>query len=127
MRQKTRAIDVNYRLINNIRKRTYRAFKSQNVKKLNKTFVLLGCSQSFVKNWIIYQLHGVKTLDNYGKNWCVDHCYPLSKTNLSNETEKIKATNWPNLRPMYSSKNISKVDKIDHHLYLIQEIKANFF
>ena len=121
------AIDVNYRLISNIRKRTYQAFKSQNVTKLNKTFVLIGFSQSFFKRWIIDQLYGEMTLDNYGKIWCLDHCYPLYQTNLSNETDMIKATIWIILKPMYFSENIAKADKTDHRLYLLQQIKAKNF
>ena len=45
-RQK-RKTDFNYKLICNIRTRTNKAFKSQNVEKLIKTFDLFGCSQSF--------------------------------------------------------------------------------
>ena len=67
------------------------------------------------------------TLENYGKIWCLDHCYPLSKTNLSNQNDMYKSTNWVNLRPMYIKDNIIKGDKIDHHLYLLQEVKANYF
>ena len=111
-------------MINNTRERTYQAFKSQNVKKLNKTFVLFRCSQSFFKRWIIYQLYGEMTLDFYGKIWCLDHCYPLSQTNLTNETDMIKATSWISLRPINSSGNIAKADKIDHRLNLLQQFKA---
>ena len=38
-----------------------------------------------------------------------------------------KATNWINLRPMYIKDNIVKGDKIDHRLYLLQQIKAYQF
>ena len=67
------------------------------------------------------------TEENYGKICCLDHCYPLSKTNLSDENEMNKSTNWIILRPMYCSENISKSDRIDHRLYLMQEIKAYQF
>ena len=67
------------------------------------------------------------TEENYGKIWCLDHCLPLSKTNLSNQNEVEKTTNWINLSPMYCSENVSKGDKIDHRLYLLQEIKAYHF
>ena len=66
-------------------------------------------------------------IENYGKVWCLDHCLPLSKINLSNENELYKSTNWVNLRPMYMKYNIIKGDKIDMRLYLLQEIKGNFF
>ena len=67
------------------------------------------------------------TEENYGKIWCLDHCLPLSKTKLSNQNEVEKTTNWINLRPMYCSENSSKGDKVDHRLYLLQQIKANYF
>ena len=64
------------------------------------------------------------TEENYGSVWTIDHCYPLSKTDLSNETDKIKTTCWINLRPMYSNKKISKGSKIDNRISLMQEVKA---
>ena len=67
------------------------------------------------------------TLENYGKVWCLDHCIPLSKINLSNENYLYKSTNWVNLRPMYMNENLIKGDKIDMRLYLLQEIKSNYF
>ena len=67
------------------------------------------------------------TLENYGKIWCLDHCYPLSKINLSNENDLHKSTSWINLRPMYMNDNLVKGDKIDHRLYLLQQINAKYF
>ena len=45
--KKRRDSDINFKLICNIRTRTNKTFKSQNVRKTNKTFDLLGCSLSF--------------------------------------------------------------------------------
>ena len=59
------------------------------------------------------------TVEIYGKFWCVNHCYPLSKTNLSNGKDMYISTNWTNLRPMYIKDNIINGDKIDHRLYLM--------
>ena len=67
------------------------------------------------------------TEENYGKTWCLDHRYSLSKTNLSDYNEMNKSTNWIILRPMYCSEIISRGDKIDHRLYLMQEIKVYQF
>ena len=38
-----------------------------------------------------------------------------------------KCFNWINLRPMYCSENISKGDKIDMRLYLLQGVKGKYF
>ena len=63
----------------------------------------------------------------YGSVRTIDHCYPLSKINLSNENETKKSTYWINLRPMYCSENSSKGSRIDPRLYLMQEVKAKYF
>ena len=112
--------DSNFKLYCSIRQRTNRAFKSLN----NKMNTIIGCSNSHLRKWIIYQLYGLMTLENYGVIWCLDHCLPLSKTK---ENDLYKYTNWINIRPMYIKDNISKGSKINHHLYLLQEVKAKYF
>ena len=121
-----RKTDFNFKLICNIRRRTKKAFKSQNIKKTNKTIDLTGCSQAFFKRWILHQLYGDMTEGNYCSVWTIDHCYPLSKTNSSNVNEMNKSIYWINLRPMYLSENKSKVSEVDNNLYLLQEIKAKY-
>ena len=118
--------DINFRLPCNLRKRVLNAFKAQNVRKTNKTFHLLGCSHSFLRLWIESQLYGEMTLENYGKTWCLDHSLPIASFNLLDEND-MKCFNWINLRPMYVKDNIVKGDKIDYHLYLLQEVKAYQF
>ena len=66
------------KLCHNMRSLTNRAFKKQNVLKDYKTMNLIGCSHSFFKNWISYQLYGNMTMENYGKIWQIDHCLPIS-------------------------------------------------
>ena len=119
--------DFNFKLACNLRSRTYKAFKSQNVRKTNKTFNLLGCSHLFFKNWIVHQLYGIMTIENYAFVWQIDHILPIASFNLLDENDMKKCFNWINLRPMYIKDNIVKGDKIDYHLYLLQEIKGNYF
>ena len=119
--------DLIFKLAVYMRNRLYKAYKAQNVMKTNKTFVLLGCSHSFFKNWIIHQLYGNMTIENYGSVWQIDHCLPITSFNLLDEIDMKNCFNWLNLRPMYCSENISKGDKIDHRLYLLQQIKAKYF
>ena len=126
-RNNRKETDLNFKLACNIRSRTSEAFKAQNIKKTNKTIDLLGCSREFFKKWILHQLYGEMTKENYGLVWVLDHCFPLSKTNLSNQNEMIKSIYWINSRPMYCGEDISKGSKIDHHLYLLQQIKAKYF
>ena len=65
--------DLNYILAHNIRDTTCQPFKTQNLKKLNKTFDLIECSQSFCKGWILYQLPSDVTEGNRGSVWSIDH------------------------------------------------------
>ena len=58
--------DLNFKLASYMRNRPYKAYKARKVRKTNKTFDLLGCSRSLFKNWIIHQLYGNMTLENYG-------------------------------------------------------------
>ena len=39
--------DINFRLACDLRKRVFKAFKAQHIRKTNKTFDLLGCSHFF--------------------------------------------------------------------------------
>ena len=116
-----RKSDSNFKLHCSIRQKTNYAFKSQNNEKIIN---LIGCSNHFFRKWIIYQLYGDMTLENYGKIWCLDHTIPLSKINGN---DLYKYTNWLNIRPMYIRDNIIKGDKINQHLYLLQEIKGKYF
>ena len=67
------------------------------------------------------------TVENYGSVWQIDHCLPIVSFILLDENDMKKCFNWVNLRPMYSNDNNSNNDKIDHRLYLLQQIKANYF
>ena len=118
---------MNFKLAHNIRVRTNKAFKSQNVRETNKTFGLLGCSHSFFQRCIIHQLFGSMTIENYGSAWQIDDCLPIASFNLLDENDMKKCFSWIILRPMFSKENNSKNDKIDHYLYLCQEVKANYF
>ena len=118
---------LNFKLAGNLRSTTYQASKSQNVRKINKTFDLLGCSHLFFQDGIVHHLDGNETLENYGSVWQIDHYLPIASFNLLDETEMKKSFNWINLRPMYSNENNLKKGTIDYHLYLLQEVKAYQF
>ena len=55
-------------------------------------------------------------LDDYAPVWETDHCYPMSRTNLSKETDMNKSKYWIKLRPIYSSKIRSMGYIIDYGL-----------
>ena len=119
--------DPIFELTENLRKRTRAAFKTQNVSKNNKTFELFGCSQQFLRARIEFQLFEDIKIENYGVDFVLDHTVPIASFNLFNEDEVKKCFNWKNLRPMRPTENMSKGDKVDERLYLLQEIKAKHF
>ena len=84
-----------------MRSRTSIAFRSQNVRNINKTFDLLEGSHSFSQRWILYQLHGSMTVENHGSVWQINHCPAVASFNLLDENDMKKCFNWINLRPMY--------------------------
>ena len=87
----------------------------------------MGCSHLFFQRWIVHQLYGNMSIENYGSVWQIDHCLPIASFNLLGENDMKKCFNWINLRPMYSNGNNLKKAKIDHYLYFFQEVKAKYF
>ena len=83
--------DLNFKLTSLLRNRLYQEYKAQNVMKTNKTFYLLGCSQSFFKSWIIHRLYGNMTKEKYGPVWQIDHCIPIASFNLLDENQLEKS------------------------------------
>ena len=67
------------------------------------------------------------TLENFGSVWQIVHCLAVASCNLLDENDMKKCFNWVNLRPVYVKDNIIKGDKVDERLYLLQEIKGNYF
>ena len=67
------------------------------------------------------------TLENYGKNLCIDHCLAIALFDLLDEKEMKKCVNWISLRPMFVKDNIIKGDEIVMRLYLLPETKAKYF
>ena len=125
--RKRRDSDLDFNLACNLRNRLYKAFKSQNVRKTNKTYTLLERSHSFFQRWIIHQLYGNMNIKNYGSAWQIDHCLPIASFNLLDEKEMKKCFICINLGPLDVKDNTTKADKIDYHLYLLQEVKAKYF
>ena len=67
------------------------------------------------------------TLENYGKIWCLDHCRAVASFNLLDENAMTKCFKWIDLRPMHIEDNFIKGDQTDMRLYLLQEVKRNYF
>jgi len=98
--------------------------RSSTSETLNK---YIGCSYSFLLNWIQYQFYDGMTMKNYGKSWHIDHCKPCSAFDLTNEDQMKNCFNWKNLRPLKKEKNLIKNNKIDTHAILMQELISTIY
>jgi hypothetical protein len=98
------------------------AVKRTESKKFYSTNVLIGCSPSFLKEWLEYQFNSLMTWDNYGKYWDIDHVIPCSSFDMNDVQEQKTCFNWRNCRPYESTKNKIKHNKIIQFQLLLQEL-----
>jgi len=110
-RKRVRKERIDIRLIESVRTRTGKAFKSKKINKNNHTLELLGCSQQYYKKYITDKLKPGMTTDNYGL-WHIDHIIPLSSFDLTKKDEQLKAFHYQNTQPLWAKENLSKGAKI---------------
>jgi len=109
-RRKKRETDPEYKLIGNVRSRLGDFLKSTNMRKTNKTFIMVGCTPKFLKEYLEKQFKLGMTWQNYGiTGWHIDHIIPLSSAKTSEDVEKLM--HYKNLQPMWAIENIRKGDK----------------
>ena len=69
----------------------------------------LGCSINFLKQYLESLFQPGMSWDNYGRNgWHIDHKKPLSKFNLSDREDLLRACHYTNLQPLWATDNIKK-------------------
>lgn len=105
-----------FKLICIIRNLTRNAFKTNGLKKNNRTENILGCSFAYFKEYIVNQFepwmtennHGLYT-GNYNETWQLDHIIPISSAITPEDI--ITLSHYTNLRPLCSKKNLEKGNK----------------
>lgn len=106
-----RKVDSNFRIAISLRSRLWSALKSQSTSKKNKTVDYIWCTIEELRNHLERQFQPWMTWDNYWK-WHIDHIHPISKFNLTEESEIHKAMNWKNLQPLWEDENRKKKNLI---------------
>ncbi|MDA9202549.1 hypothetical protein N9O46_00175 [Candidatus Pelagibacter ubique] len=110
--------DPVFKLAANMRVRLNGFLKTKNIRKNNKTFVIVGCSPEFLKKHLEKQFHrnpdthqpmNWKNHTYYG--WHVDHKIPLDKAKTPEDVEKLM--HYTNLQPMWATENLKKGNKIN--------------
>ena len=76
-------------------------------------YKLMGCSLQELREHLEKQFKDGMTWNNWGiRGWHIDHIYPLSKVNVSQEDDLKMVWNYKNLQPLWWYDNIRKRDKI---------------
>ena len=106
-----RIVDIDYRILNNLRSRIRIAIK--NGKKCSKTIDILGASIEEVRFHIQKQFKEGMSWENYGLyGWHIDHIIPCDKFDLSKTNDQKKCFHYTNLQPLWAKDNIKKSNKI---------------
>jgi hypothetical protein len=101
--------DILYKLSHNVRNRVNNYLKSNNIRKGNKTFDIIGCSPEFLKEHLERKFIEGMYWDNRNK-WHIDHIIPLSSAKT--EYEFYKLCHYTNLQPLWAEENLKKSYKI---------------
>jgi len=104
------AVDLNFRIASMLRCRVRAAIS--NGPKMGSAVRDLGCSIGNFKEHLEKQFKPGMSWDNWSADgWHIDHIIPLSKFNLSDRSEFLKATNYTNMQPLWATDNLKKSNK----------------
>jgi len=104
--------DIDFRLLQILRGRVYNALQREGTKN-DKTINLVGCSVTFLKQYLEEKFKDGMAWNNHGKDgWEIDHILPCRSFNLSNVEEQRKCFNYTNLQPLWTIDNQKKGAKI---------------
>lgn len=101
-----RKIDINFKILCNLRNRVN--FAIRNNSKSKNTAKLLNCSIDYYKQYLENQFTSKMTWENYGSYWEIDHIRPCVSFDLSKPEEQYKCFNYKNTRPLTKTENRSK-------------------
>lgn len=107
-----RHTDLDFKLRMNLRRRLVSALKTKSKYKLNRagSFVKdLGCNIPELKQHLEKQFQPGMTWDNWGKKgWHIDHIIPLSRFDLTDREQFLRACHYTNLQPLWWWENLQK-------------------
>jgi hypothetical protein len=104
-------IDVNYKILGNLRSRLYYALKNQRAIASDHGEKLIGCSINKLKQNISMKFLPGMTFANYGKGkqkWSIDHVVPCSFFDLKKPKQQRQCFHYTNLMPLWNEDNFKK-------------------
>lgn len=107
--EKERKDDPIFKIKKNLRRRVHHALKG--TRKSDNTFILIGCTAKFFRDYIEKQFSNEMTWDNYGSFWHIDHIIPCYTFDLTLEEEQRKCFHYSNQRPLLAIENLKRPKK----------------
>jgi hypothetical protein len=105
-----KATNLNYKLAYSLRARLNRAIKID--QKSGSAVRDLGCSIPELRLHLESQFQEGMSWDNWSKyGWHIDHVIPLSKFDLSDREQFLKACHYTNLQPLWAADNYKKSNR----------------
>ena len=111
--KRRKKVDLSFRLSIILRVRLSAAIRGN--QKAGSAVQDLGCSIAYLKEYLESKFQPGMTWDNYGNKvgqWSIDHIMPLSKFDLTDREQFLKACHYTNLQPLWHLDNIKKSNKI---------------
>jgi len=104
-------IDPMFKLATNMRTRLGHFYKAKNIRKTNPTFIMVGCTQEYLKKHLEKQFKPGMNWQNHTPNgWHIDHHTPLSSAKTYEDI--VKLMHYTNLKPLWATENLKKSNKI---------------
>lgn len=82
------------------------------IKKIERTFDFIGCTPSFLKEFLESKFTLGMSWENHGTFWEIDHVIPVSLFNLVDEVERRKAFHYTNCQPLEKMANRMKGNRL---------------
>lgn len=102
--------DINFKIAHTLRVRINRFVRGHDLSAVDE----LGCTLSEVRAHLESKFLPGMNWDNHAlKGWHIDHIYPLSKFDLTNEEQFKQACHYTNLQPLWAKVNQSKSAKTE--------------
>lgn len=103
--------DPAFLVADRLRRRINSALATQKARKAAGLINISGCSAKQLADHLESQFQPGMSWENR-RMWHIDHIVPCSAFNLTDETQQMVAFHYTNLRPVWSSENQSKNNKI---------------
>ena len=88
----------------------------------------LGCSIEELLEHLESQFYDERmSWDTWGKEWQIDHIYPLSAADLGDRVQFLAANNWRNLQPLTIAENKSKGSTVTPEAQLLFDELCDMF